>query len=231
MNKIMSNGLVSVLMSVHNNQEDVYKSVESIINQTYTNFEFLIIDDASTDNTLKILNKVTDKRVKIYSNKKNLGLTKSLNYLIMQSKGQFIARQDADDVSLKTRLEKQLNFLGKNNIKVCTTRAFIKNSSKKIPGYSFYIPNNILIKYKNPFIHGTLFIESDLINKIGNYDDRFYYAQDYELFTRLIKNKIVIKTLKEPLYVLNTINNISTNKQQQQQYFSNCVKKGLIPNI
>lgn len=217
-------------MSVHNNQEDVFKSVESIINQTYKNFEFLIIDDASTDNTLKILNKITDKRVKIYSNKKNLGLTKSLNYLIMQSKGQFIARQDADDVSLKTRLEKQLNFLLKNNIKVCTTRALIKNSSKKIPGYSFYIPNNILIKYKNPFIHGTLFIESDLINKIGNYDDRFYYAQDYELFSKLIKNKIVIKTLREPLYVLNNINNISTNNKQQQQYYSNCVKKGLIPN-
>lgn len=227
----MTIGLVSVLMSVKNCEKEVYNSVESILNQTYENFEFLIVDDASTDNTLKILNKFKDKRIKIYENKSNIGLTKSLNYLIKKSRGQFIARQDADDVSLPNRFEKQLDFLKKNNIKVCTTRAIIKNSSRKIPALSFYIPKKILIRYKNPFIHGTLLIERDLLNKMGNYDENFYYSQDYDLFSRLIQSKYLVKTLREPLYVLNTTNNISTFKKQEQQYFADCVKRRKEPNL
>lgn len=227
----MTIGFVSVLMSVKNCEKEVYNSVESILNQTYENFEFLIVDDASTDNTLKILNKFKDKRIKIYENKSNIGLTKSLNYLIKKSRGQFIARQDADDVSLPNRFEKQLDFLKKNNIKVCTTRAIIKNSSRKIPALSFYIPKKILIRYKNPFIHGTLLIERDLLNKMGNYDENFYYSQDYDLFSRLIQSKYLVKTLREPLYVLNTTNNISTFKKQEQQYFADCVKRRKEPNL
>lgn len=227
----MTIGLVSVLMSVKNCEKEVYNSVESILNQTYENFEFLIVDDASTDNTLKILNKFKDKRIKIYENKSNIGLTKSLNYLIKKSRGQFIARQDADDVSLPNRFEKQLDFLKKNNIKVCTTRAIIKNSSRKIPALSFYIPKKILIRYKNPFIHGTLLIERDLLNKMGNYDENFYYSQDYDLFSRLIQSKYLVKTLREPLYVLNTTNNISTFKKQEQQNFADCVKRRKEPNL
>jgi len=227
----MTIGLVSVLMSVKNCEENVYNSVESILNQTYENFEFLIVDDASTDNTLKILNKFKDKRIKVFANKTNIGLTKSLNYLIKKSKGQFIARQDADDVSLPKRFEKQLNFLKKDNIKICTTRAIIKNSSRKIPAFSFYIPKKIIIRYKNPFIHGTLLMEKDLLNKMGNYDENFYYSQDYDLFFKLIQSKYLIKTLKEPLYVLNTTNNISTNKKQEQQYFADCVKSRKVPNL
>jgi glycosyltransferase involved in cell wall biosynthesis len=227
----MTIGFVSVLMSVKNCEKEVYNSVESILNQTYENFEFLIVDDASTDNTLKILNKFKDKRIKIYENKSNIGLTKSLNYLIKKSRGQFIARQDADDVSLPNRFEKQLDFLKKNNIKVCTTRAIIKNSSRKIPALSFYIPKKILIRYKNPFIHGTLLIERDLLNKMGNYDENFYYSQDYDLFSRLIQSKYLVKTLREPLFVLNTTNNISTFKKQEQQYFADCLKRRKEPNL
>lgn len=227
----MAVGLISVLMAVHNNEEDVHRAVDSILKQTYTNFEFLIVDDASTDNTMNILKNFKDSRIKIYSNKKNMGLTKSLNYLIEQSSGKFIARQDADDISLSTRLEKQLNFLNKKNLKVCTTRAITKNSSQKIPRLSFYIPKKIIIRFKNPFIHGTLLIEKSLLNKMGNYDENFYYAQDYKLFSKLLKNKYSLKIMKESLYVLNTINNISTLKKEEQQYYADCVKKGIVPSL
>ena len=97
-----NNDLVSVIMSTYNNEKSIESSVNSILNQTYKNIEFLIIDDFSTDNTFGILNnlKNSDERIKVYRNSNNIGLTKSLNKLISKSKGNYIARQDADDITL-----------------------------------------------------------------------------------------------------------------------------------
>ena len=105
-----------------------------------------------------------------------------------------------DDISLSTRLEKQLNFLNKKNLKVCTTRAITKIHLKKYPDCLFMF-QKIIIRFKNPFIHGTLLIEKSLLNKMGNYDENFYYAQDYKLFSKLLKNKYSLKIMKESLYV------------------------------
>ena len=227
----MNNKLISVIMSVFNNEKDVNDAVKSILNQTYNNFEFLIMDDASEDDTLSILKNFKDKRIKLFHNEQNIGLTKSLNVLISKSKGHFIARQDADDLSLKTRFEDQINVLQNKNVKACTTRAKIKNSKKIIPKWSFYIPQNIAIKYKNPFIHGTLMIDKETLEKIGKYDERFKYAQDFKLFTDLINSNVKIKTLNKSLYVLNMQNNISTNKKNEQQYYADCVIRGSLPNL
>lgn len=227
----MNNKLISVIMSVFNNEKDVNDAVKSILNQTYNNFEFLIMDDASQDDTLSILKNLKDKRIKLFHNEQNIGLTKSLNVLISKSKGHFIARQDADDLSLKTRFEDQINVLQNKNVKACTTRATIKNSKKIIPKWSFYIPHNVAIKYKNPFIHGTLMIDKETLKKIGKYDERFKYAQDFKLFTDLINSNVKIKTLNKSLYVLNMQNNISTNKKNEQQYYADCVIRGSEPNL
>ena len=102
---------VTVLMSVYNGERYLHESIESILNQTFKDFGFLIINDGSTDNTPKILKSYKDQRIKIISNKNNLGLTKSLNKGIKLAKGEYIARQDVDDVSLSERLEKQVKFL------------------------------------------------------------------------------------------------------------------------
>lgn len=225
----MSDKLVSVIMSTHNNGHDIKDSIESILNQTYRNLEILIIDDFSKDNTFEIIKSFKDGRIKYFQNKKNIGLTKSLNFLISQSKGYYIARQDGDDVSLKNRIESQIEYMNKNNIEVCTTRARSKQTGRNIPGISHYIPNKILIKFKNPFIHGSLIIKKDLLNKIGNYDDNFYYAQDYKLFRQILKKKIKIHTINETLYILNMSNNISTKYKDEQEYFAKCVRKELVP--
>ena len=109
MNSDISNtgnlGLISVIMAVYNGENTVEQSINSILNQTYPHFEFLIIDDGSSDSTIKILKKCSkkDKRIKIFQHSTNLGLTKSLNLLINKIQGKFIARQDADDFSLATR--------------------------------------------------------------------------------------------------------------------------------
>ena len=110
---------------------------------------------------------------------------------------EFIARQDADDVSVSNRLEEQINYLLTNNLDACTTRSINKKTNKKIPGLSFYIPFKILLFYKNPFIHGTLLIKKSVLNKIGNYDETFYFAQDFKLMKDLIDKKFKVGILKK----------------------------------
>lgn len=229
----MNDKLISVIMSVRNAELTLEDSIFSILNQSYRNIEFLIMDDASEDKTFEILKKVSgqDKRVKIYRNEVNLGLTKSLNILIKKSKGSYLARQDADDVSLPNRLDRQLFYLINKRNEACTTRAFIKNSQKKIPGLSYYIPINLSIKFKNPFIHGTLMIKREVMYKLGLYNEFFYYSQDYYLFKKLIKNKFKIKNINEVHYVLNTIDNISQNFSTDQNYYAKCVKKNILPSF
>ena len=151
-------------MSAYNSEDSVENSITSILNQTYEDLELLIMDDASTDNTYKICEslKNKDQRIKLYKNKSNLGLTKSLNKLISLSSGEIIARQDSDDISKKERIEKQLKFLEENNLDACTSRAKIMYSQKITPRFSLLLPNKLVIKYKNPFIHGTLFIKKNV---------------------------------------------------------------------
>ena len=181
MNKVIETPLISVLLSVYNDDENIKKSIESILSQSYKNIELLVIDDGSTDKTYKILNGIKDNRLKILRSRDNLGLTKCLNILIKKSEGEILARQDSDDISLPTRLEVQYNTLHKSQLDACTTRAFIKNTKRSIPRFSHLLPVNFLIKYKNPFIHGTLMVRKDAILNIGMYDEKIIYAQDYKL--------------------------------------------------
>lgn len=228
---IKSSTKLSVIMSVYNAQETIKKSIKSILDQSYKEFEFLILDDASTDETFNICNefKKEDKRIKLYRNDKNLGLTKSLNKLIAYSNGEIIARQDSDDVSKKERLQKQINYLYENNLDACTSRANIMDEKKVIPRFSFLLPKKIVIRYKNPFIHGTLLIRKSVLEENNFYDENFYYSQDYKLMSDLIKKNKKIKIMNENLYYLNMKNNISTNYQKEQQHYAQCVKLGIEP--
>ncbi len=227
------NDKVSVIMSVYNNESDVSNSIESIINQTYKNIELLIVDDGSKDSTLKICKEYAKqhKNIKLYENKTNIGLTKSLNKLINFTSGEYIARQDADDVSNLKRIEKQLKFLHSNNLDACCARANIMNTKKIIPGLSFYIPIKMIINIKNPFIHGTLLIKKSILNKLGNYDERFFYSQDYRLMKNLVLSSYKVKTINETLYHLNMENNISNKFKDDQKYYSDCVKKDIDPKL
>jgi len=218
-------------MSVRNGEQTVEKSIKSILNQSYDYFEFLIVDDCSTDSTLgklKILEK-QDSRISIFTNSENIGLTKSLNKLIKNTKGELIARQDADDYSNPERIYAQVEYLLKNNLDAVTSRALIIGSAKKIPGLSYYIPAKLLMKFKNPFIHGSLIIKKQVLNDLGLYDENFYFAQDYKLYLDLLNNGYSIKAINKPLYNLNTINNISSNNKDEQKYYFNCARKKIVP--
>lgn len=218
-------------MSVFNAEMYINKSVDSILNQTHPNFEFLVVDDGSKDSTFSLLQKYQqqDNRIKIFRNKKNIGLTKSLNFLISQSKNSLIARQDADDFSFKDRLEKQVNFLFRKNLSLCGTRGYSNNRLR--PNLSYYLPTKLTLKFKNPFLHGSLLIKKEELNSVGNYDEKFIFAQDYKLICDFVKARYRIGMLNEPLYELNTKDNISTIFKKEQKYFADCVRKNKEPEF
>ena len=222
---------LSVILSVYNDVTNIEKSIKSVLNQSFKDFELLIIDDGSRDGTTEVISKLAelDNRICLYYNKENLGLTKSLNILIAKSQGEYIARHDSDDISLPQRFAEQLNYLSKHRVDGITSRAFIEKNNKIIPGFKFYIPNKFLLKYKNPHIHGTLMIKKSVLNEIGNYNEKFYYAQDYKLFIDLYNSKYKIRQLRKPLYVLNTFENISRKFSEEQKYFADCARKNIIP--
>ena len=223
---ISSNVLVSVILSTYNSEETIEESLVSLLNQTYKNLEILISDDGSTDKTKEICKKfqLNDERILLFSNKKNIGLTKSLNSLAQKASGSLIARQDADDISLPERIEKQVQFMNRKKLDAVTTRSLVMQNNKKRPGISFYIPDKLLINKKNPFIHGTLIIKKNVFKEIGYYDERFYFAQDYKLFHDLLNKGYKVKTLNEALYILNTENNISSENLDRQNYYADCVR-------
>ena len=223
---------VSILLSAYNAERTIELSINSILSQTYKNFELLIMDDHSSDNTFKICEKMRaiDSRITLFKNSINLGLTKSLNILALNSNGAYIARQDADDISLDERIEKQLSFLKKNKFDAVYARTFLKDTKKISPKLTHYLPKKIVIKYKNPYIHGTLLIKRTAMEAINYYDEDFYYAQDLKLVLDLQKTNFKIGIMNDPLYILNTENNISSNNKNKQEYYANCARKNINPN-
>ena len=103
--------VISVVMSVFNGSEYIYKTIKSVLQQNFKNIEFIIVDDASTDNTVKIIESIPDSRILLIRNKQNKGLAQNLNYAIQLSRGEYIARIDADDICLRYRFDLQLLFM------------------------------------------------------------------------------------------------------------------------
>ncbi len=178
---------ISVIMSVYNSALYLREAVNSILNQTYKDFEFLIVDDKSTDDSLEILRSYSDSRIKIFENLENIGLTKNLNKLLKFSNGEFIARMDADDVSLPNRFELQLTFLNQyKTISFCGTNIIsFEGKKSNLPLTNDQISLEMLSR--NPFAHPTMFFRKmDFFNNNLLYDEHFGVAQDYELWTRAI---------------------------------------------
>ena len=224
----MDKPLISVLMSLHKINQFFNESLDSILNQSYSNIELLIMKDGLKDKSaIQTLDNISNKdlRVKVFENKKNLGLTKSLNILLENSNSTIIARHDLDDISDHFRLEKQIKYLKKNNLDACFTYASSLQNGKILHKRTQFIPLTILLKIKNPFVHGTMLIEADALRSVGGYNENFIYAQDYKLYLDLIRNGKKLQLLKETLYKLNMENNISTNFKNEQAEYAKLAKK------
>jgi len=215
---------ISVLMSVNNGERYLKQSIDSIINQTFSDFEFIIINDGSNDDSLNIIKSYNDNRIKLINNKKRLGLTKSLNIGLKSCKSAIIARMDADDICKKDRFEKQYNYLTVNkDISVLGGQAIsIDHNGNKLNPNHYYPLSNQLIKWQLfnevPFCHPSTFIRKDVFNNLGSFNENYEYAQDYEFWKRMVHGKYKFANLKqEIIYYRKHFNKDGDIKKQKQQ--------------
>jgi glycosyltransferase involved in cell wall biosynthesis len=215
---------ISVIMAVYNGEQYLNKAIDSILNQTYKNIEFIIINDGSTDKSLKIIRKYAkkDKRI-VVVNHNNIGLTRSLNVGIDIASGEYIARMDADDISLTNRFSNFIKYIELNGgIDLYSTPAYIINKDdnilKRIPNY--FRVNRFeqkLLNYYNSMIHGTLIVQYDIL-KIYKYNEEYKYSQDFELYHVLIKNGYTISYDKNNIsYQLRVHSNSISNTKKTEQ--------------
>ncbi len=183
----MSTPQVTVLMAVYNGETYLKEAIDSIVCQTFSDFEFLIIDDASTDRTREVIASYNDPRIVLHCNETNLGLTKSLNKGLRLARGAYIARMDADDVSMPTRLAQQIRFLEKHpSVGVC-----VSNYSFFPTGYVAQLPatfQELKVRFlkENPVAHASVMFRKQLIAQHQlMYDESFRSAQDYHLWVRM----------------------------------------------
>jgi len=206
--KMPKNPKISVIMSVYNSEKYLREAIESVLNQTFTDFEFIIVNDGSTDNSPKIIKSHNDERIRIINNEKNIGLTKSLNKALKQGKGEYIARQDADDVSLPNRFEMQVKYLESHPEVVLLGTSFylIDETGEITKKYVVLAKPTIkdLIK-ENQFSHGSVMVKKEIVDKLGGYNELFRYSQDYELWLR-IAECYEVRNLRQILYKLRSHN-------------------------
>ncbi len=214
---------VSVVMSVFNAEKYLKEAVESILNQTFHDFEFIIINDCSTDLSSSILSDFanTDNRIVLLSNESNMGLTKSLNKGLDIAKGEYIARMDSDDISVSTRLEKQVLFLDQHpeySFVSCIGQYIDENGTfeqlRKFPETNDEI-YKMMPKVDAVMHPGVMFRRAD-IEKIGNYCEDFRVVQDYDLWFRGMAAGYKFYNIQEPLLLFRR--NESYNKRKSKSY-------------
>jgi glycosyltransferase involved in cell wall biosynthesis/2-polyprenyl-3-methyl-5-hydroxy-6-metoxy-1,4-benzoquinol methylase len=195
---------VSVVMSTCNNGAFLPLALESIAQQTFRDFDWIVVDDGSTDETAAILSRYADPRLRVIVHRERRGLTKSLNEAIAACKGTFIARMDGDDVALPDRLEKQVAFLDAHpSVGLAGTGFMYIDEANAVQGVERVfatdgeIRSRLLIQ--NCFGHGTVMMRRELCESVGGYDESFVYAQDYDLWLRLAE-RCEVANLPEYLY-------------------------------
>ncbi|WP_336175309.1 glycosyltransferase family 2 protein [Acinetobacter ursingii] len=199
------NPLVSVVMPVFNSQEYLSKAIESILNQTYENFELIIINDGSVDySDLIISNFLFDKRIR-YIKRENLGLIYTLNEGISLSKGKYVARMDSDDISHEDRLKKQILFMeNHSDIAVLGTSSFIMDQNgcivgERNPPKTPYM-NKILSFFGPTLTHPCVVFNKYLLGNDLYYNREAVLVEDYELWLRLMENGYKLANMKEKLF-------------------------------
>ncbi|WP_194850510.1 glycosyltransferase [Nonlabens antarcticus] len=221
--------IVSVLMSIYDEPiEWINCSISSILNQSFLNFEFVIINDnPSRNENIVLLNKFKgkDSRIKVISNVENLGLTKSLNIGLKIAKGKYLARMDADDISLPLRLEKQVQFLEKNLEYILCGSSRIdliegKENLVTLPITDENIKLEMLLR--NCITHPTVMLRNDILkSKNIHYDEHVKKSQDYALWVRM-SSLGKFYNISEPLIHYRISNNQISKKNYNEQYkFSN----------
>jgi len=219
---------ISVVMSVYNGEKHIRKAIQSILRQTYQDFEFIIVNDCSTDKTVEIIKSFNDNRIIIIENPGNIGLTKSLNKGVKEAKGEYIARMDADDISLPHRFETQIKFLEENKDHGLVGSSYYKmdDSGKTVFWVKVLTEDSELrqgLKRQNWFGHGSVLIKKSAFIECNGYDEDFKYAQDYDLWVR-ISERFKVANIEEPLYRWRlSTDGVTVSKQKEQRSYADKV--------
>lgn len=199
--------LVTVLMPVYNAEKYLPEAIESILNQTFSDFEFLIVNDGSTDNSLGILQSYEDKRIRVLHLEQNVGLVKALNIGLKEIRSEYIIRTDADDISLPNRIEVQLAFMQQNkDVGVCGSWFDTIDARGEKKGGTRYKPSDEAIRLKHLYqinlSHGTAILRTSVLKENSiNYSSDFDHAEDYDIFDR-IGTVSKLANIQQVLYVV-----------------------------
>jgi len=216
----MKTPAVSVVMAVYNGQEYLNIAIDSILMQSFKDFELVIVNDGSSDSTESIINTYSDPRI-VYVSQKNAGLANALNTGIAKAKGKYIARMDADDVAYFDRLKLQSEYLDKHKKVglVGTSYDVIEENNVIIDGsYHLDQPNDLKLEFlvRNPFGHGTIMARAEAFEKVGGYDPE-QIVEDYELWWRISKH-FQVANIANKLYAWRVVSNgISHSGSEKRQ--------------
>jgi cellulose synthase/poly-beta-1,6-N-acetylglucosamine synthase-like glycosyltransferase len=188
-----TNPLVSVVLSVHNGAADLPKAVDTILAQTFSNFELIAINNGSTDGTAAVLDGIRDTRVRVF-HQDNIGFPGALNRGIALARGRYIGRQDHDDWAKPTRLERQVKFLDANpDCALVGTRAEIWVGDEKTQRVHDHPTDNAALQFEllfdNPFVHSSMMLRKSALDTVGGYsiDRARQPPEDYELWSRIAR--------------------------------------------
>ena len=212
--------LVSIIMSVYNEERYLQQSMESLVGQTLTDFEIIVIDDCSNDRTTEIIESFHDERIRLIRNELNQGLTRNLNRALDYCRGKYIARMDGDDISLPERLEKQVRYMENHPDRMlagCQTRTFgeqnliwrLKDNPEKL---------RIMMLFHPVLTHPSFIMRGELIRKYDfRYDETFRSAQDYD-FAQRVSERFKIGIVPEVLLCYRTHKKQVSTRSSTEQY-------------
>lgn len=221
---------VTVLMSAYNAESFIAEAVDSVLGQTFSDFEFLVFEDKSTDATREILESYTDSRILLVKNEVNLGLTRNLFTGMNMARGEYVARMDADDICMPERFECQVEYMEKfSNVGVLGSAVmFFDDRGGRFVAYQPLAHDEIMchLLFGFTMLHPSVMIrKSKFVAHNLNYDTNFIYSQDHELWARAIR-KMEFANLREPLLMMREHDEkIGKRRRALQEDFTNLVRK------
>lgn len=230
---IPQNPIITVLMPMYNSEKYISEAVESILNQTYADFEFIIIDDASSDNSVSIVESFKDPRIKLIIKPINTGLTSSLNMGLTMAKGKYIARMDSDDISVLDRFEKQLAFMEVNtHIALCGTWFKFIDNNEYIKHPAEHEDIQVALLSYCAIGHPTVFMRNSFLKQHQlNYNVEMEPAEDYDLWARICFLGNLANIPEVLLYYRLHNEQVSSLQNDKQIVFSNQIKIKLLNSL
>lgn len=231
----MSAPKVSVVLPVHNGARHVRRAIQSILGQAAQDFEFILIDDGSTDETPQILGEFEDARIVRTRFPRNHGLVAALNHGLAEARGEYIMRQDADDISLPERLGRQSEFLDRHPEVTVVGSNAIQIDEQEVENGILEMPRGLELRwhalFQNPFVHSAVMFRRDAVQRAGGYsaEPRAQYVEDYDLWLRLMWQRDILANLSEPLvkFRLNPKGVSAENEKVQGENFRRLVNTNL----